>query len=143
MTPGPLSAHGITLVGARVVLRPMTEEDWNVLLRWHQDPEVLYYAEGDDVLSHTVEEVRQSYRSVAQSALLFIIEQDGEPVGECWLQRMNLERVLGRYPGRDLRRIDLMIGEKQESEGGRHSPSVSCSRPASQRRTAAPMRANS
>lgn len=35
------------------------------------------------------------------------------PVGECWLQRMNLDRVLSLYPGQDCRRIDLMIGDKQ------------------------------
>lgn len=60
--------------------------------------------------------LRRCGRSTAQSRrapLLFIIEQNGELVGECWLQRMNLERVLSRYPGRDLRRIDLMIGEKR------------------------------
>src|SRR5262245_33981267 len=34
------------------------------------------------------------------------------PIGECWLQEMNLERILRQHPGRNCRRIDLMIGEK-------------------------------
>jgi len=34
------------------------------------------------------------------------------PVGEGWLQRMSLRRILGEYPGRDVRRIDLAIGER-------------------------------
>lgn len=90
----------------------MTEDDWDVLLRWYSDPEVLYYAEGDDVSSRPLEEVQAIYRGTSQKAFVFIAELDGEPIGECWLQEMNLERVLERYPGRDLRRIDLMIGEK-------------------------------
>ena len=30
-------------------------------------------------------------------------------MGECWLQEMNVERVLRRYPGLDCRRIDIEI----------------------------------
>lgn len=108
-----LAEHAITLAGERVVLRPMTEGDWDLLLKWHQDAEVLYFTEGDQVASHTLAEVQHIYRSVSREALMFMIEHGGAPIGECWLQRMNLERVLRRYPGLDLRRIDLMIGEKQ------------------------------
>ena len=53
------------------------------------------------------------YRSVSQAAFVFIAELDGRPIGDGWLQKMNLPRVLDRYPtGQDLRRIDLEIGEK-------------------------------
>jgi formate dehydrogenase subunit beta len=38
----------------------------------------------------------------------FIIEFEGAPIGECWLQRMNLKRILRLYPGIDCRRIDMM-----------------------------------
>jgi len=27
----------------------MTEEDWEILLKWNSDPEVLYYSEGENV----------------------------------------------------------------------------------------------
>ena len=47
------------------------------------------------------------------NAFMFIIEFEGEPIGECWLQKMNLRRILEKYPGRDYRRIDLAIGEKE------------------------------
>ncbi|MBE0696624.1 MAG: GNAT family N-acetyltransferase [Anaerolineaceae bacterium] len=43
-----LSTHPITLPGRLVTLRPMSEADWPVLLRWNSDPEVLYYSAGDD-----------------------------------------------------------------------------------------------
>ena len=112
MSDMKLMIYTITLRGDRVTLRPMTEADWPDLLRWNSDPEVLYYSEGDDVQSYSMEEVQDIYRTVSQSALCFIIEYQGRSIGDCWLQRMNLERVLREYPGFDLRRIDLMIGEK-------------------------------
>jgi RimJ/RimL family protein N-acetyltransferase len=106
-----LRAHSVTLSDGRVTLRPLTEEDWDTLLRWHNDPEVLYFTEGEEVISRTLAEVQAIYRGVSQTAYCFMIELDGVPVGECQLQRMNLERCLERYPGKDLRRIDIMIGE--------------------------------
>ena len=90
----------------------MTEEDWDLLLAWNNDPDVLYFAEGDEVTSRSLQDVQELYRHVSQGAFCFIIETDGRPVGECWLQEMNLGRILGRYVGHDCRRIDLMIGDK-------------------------------
>jgi len=108
-----LREHEITLRGETVVLRPMTEDDWDVLLKWNSDPDVLYFSESADVTLHSLEQVQQIYRGVSQNAFCFIIEVDGRPIGECWLQRMNLERVLEKYPDKDCRRIDLTIGEKR------------------------------
>jgi RimJ/RimL family protein N-acetyltransferase len=108
-----LREHSITLRGAVVTLRPMTEGDWGLLARWNSDPEVLYFSEGDDVAAYDLETVQSIYRSVSQNATCFIIEFRGQPIGEGWLQRMNIERILAKYPAEDCRRIDLMIGEKQ------------------------------
>jgi uncharacterized membrane protein YbhN (UPF0104 family)/RimJ/RimL family protein N-acetyltransferase len=102
--------------GRYVRLRPLTEDDWDFLVRWNNDPGVLYYAyytEGDDITSYSPDQVQAIYRSVCQNAICFIIEVDGKPVGEGWLQEMNLERVLEKYPDLDCRRIDLRIGDKQ------------------------------
>jgi RimJ/RimL family protein N-acetyltransferase len=107
-----LRPHAITLHGDRVTLRPLTEDDWDLLLAWNSDPEVLYYAEGDDVGAYTLVEVQAIYRTVSQTAFCFIIEVGGVPIGEGWLQAMNLSRILDRYPDADCRRIDLVIGEK-------------------------------
>ena len=90
----------------------MTEGDWERLLRWNNDPEVLYFAEGDEVIDRSADEVRDLYRSVCRNAFCFMIVFKGQPIGECWLQKMNLERILKAHPGMDCRRIDLMIGEK-------------------------------
>jgi aminoglycoside 6'-N-acetyltransferase len=108
-----LNEHNITLHGEQVVLRPMTENDWDILARWNSDPEVLYFSEGADVESYDLEEVQGIYRWVSQNAFCFIIEFNGQPIGKCWLQRMNIERLLEKYPGKDCRRIDLLIGEKR------------------------------
>jgi RimJ/RimL family protein N-acetyltransferase len=107
-----LRTHAITLRGPRVTLRPLTEQDWDTLLSWNNDPDVLYYVEGDDIRSYTLEDMQQVYRHVSHNAFCFLALLDEQPIGECWLQRMNLERILHRYPGQDCRRIDLMIGEK-------------------------------
>ncbi len=91
----------------------MTEEDWGPLLRWNNDPEVLYYADGDVMTSRTLAEVQDIYRGVSEHAFSFLVELDGAAIGECWLQEMNLQRIMARYPqDMDLRRIDLLIGEK-------------------------------
>lgn len=93
-------------------MRPMTEDDWSILEKWNSDPEVLYFSEGDDVSAYSPEMVKRIYRGVCANAFCFIIEADDKPVGECWLQRMNLELILEKHPDQDCRRIDLMIGEK-------------------------------
>jgi len=108
-----LREHDIRLQGEGVVLRPMTEDDWSILLEWNNDPDVLYYSDGDYSTGHDLQEVQRIYQGISQNAFCFIIEVDGAPVGECWLQQMNLKRILEKYPEKDCRRIDLMIGEKR------------------------------
>ena len=107
-----LRVHEIYLESERLRLRPMTEADWEPLLRWNQDPEILFYSEGADVTSYSLEQVKRIYRGVSQSAFCFIMEYEGAPIGESWLQAMNLQRILNAHPNHDCRRIDLMIGEK-------------------------------
>lgn len=105
--------HDIVLKGLRLTLRPLSERDWDTLLRWNQDPNVLYFADGDDIQSYALEQIQQIYRDASQNAFTFLIELQGRAIGEGWLQRMNLPRLLALYPDKDLRRIDLMIGEKE------------------------------
>ena len=111
--PATLRIHEVTLRGEHLVLRPMTEADWDVLVRWNTDPEVLWFTEGDDVPTRTLEQVQRIYRGVSQQAICYIAELAGIPIGEGWLQEMNERRILDEYPGRDVRRIDLAIGEKR------------------------------
>lgn len=114
-----IKTHDVTLYGENhsgIVLRPLSDEHLPCLYKWCADPEVLYWSEGGTIdanLSYGPDTVHQIYGGVSQSALCFIIEVDGAPVGECWLQRMNLPDVVAMYPeGLDVRRIDMCIGEK-------------------------------
>lgn len=107
-----LNVHQVLLKSERLLLRPMTAQDWETLYRWNQDPEVLYYAEGADVTSYSMDQIQRIYSKVSQTAFCFIMELDGLPIGESWLQTMNLPRILEQNPGLDCRRIDLVIGEK-------------------------------
>jgi RimJ/RimL family protein N-acetyltransferase len=112
-----LRTHQIILADGPIRLRPLTEADWPVLMRWCADPQVLYYSEGDDVSSRSPGEIQAIYRQVSQNALCFVIERDGAPVGDGWLQRMNLERLLARFPDLDCRRIDLQLARDCWGQG--------------------------
>lgn len=116
---GIITSHEVSLYGGsdeRIVLRPLTDEHLPLLYRWNADPEVLYWTEGgraEERLSYSPETVREIYGGVSRDALCFLVEVDDRPVGECWLQRMNLENIRAMYPqGTDVRRIDMCIGEK-------------------------------
>ncbi len=90
----------------------MTEDDWDILLKWNSDPEVIYFSDGGNTTPRGLQRVQQIYRGVSQNAFCFIVEVDGSLVGEGWLQKMNIDRIIEKYPEKDCRRIDLMIGEK-------------------------------
>lgn len=114
-----IKTHDITLYGGNdinIVLHPLCDEHLPLLYKWNADPEVLYWTEGgrDDAnLSYARDTVRQIYGGVSQNAFCFLIEADGAPIGECWLQKMNLPAVKAMYPENlDVRRIDMAIGEK-------------------------------
>ncbi len=114
-----IRSHDVTLRGSagdlNIVLRPLSDAHLPLLYRWNSDPEVLYWTEGgeDIVRSYDADTVNRIYGGVSQAAHCFLIEVDGVPVGECWLQRMNLSYVSAQYPSLDVRRIDMAIGEKE------------------------------
>jgi RimJ/RimL family protein N-acetyltransferase/mannose-6-phosphate isomerase-like protein (cupin superfamily) len=109
--PNELRTHDVHLSGRRVTLRPMTEDDWEHMVAWQTDPEVLVWSDGTEE-PRSPEDAKSIYREVSIWAYVFIIELGGEPIGDCWLQQLNVVEVLERFPGRDLRRIDIVIGKK-------------------------------
>ena len=111
--PPSLNTHPVYLHTPRLHLRPMTDADWDILLRWNQDPDVLYYADGAEVTAYTLDQIKRIYGGISQAAFCFIAELDSQPIAEAWLQAMNLSRIIEAHPGCDCRRIDLSIGEKQ------------------------------
>jgi aminoglycoside 6'-N-acetyltransferase len=107
-----LRGHDVTLRSGNIILRPLTEDDWEILHKWNSDPEVLFYSDGNTD-GYSMEMVKRIYRGVCAHAFCFMIEYEGREIGETYLQEMNLERILKKLPGKDLRRIDIMIGEKE------------------------------
>lgn len=110
--PNVLRTHDVHLTGERVTLRPMTEDDWEHVCAWSADPEVLYWSDGPDVPPRQPEETRSIYRGVSVFAHVFIIELNGQAIGDCWLQKLNLPEIRCLFPEKDLRRIDIVIGRK-------------------------------
>ena len=114
-----IKTHEITLNGSAgdydIKLRPLCDEHLPLLYKWSADPEVLYWTEGGEDIerSYGPDTVHAIYGGVSQNALCFLIEVNGAPIGECWLQKMNLDNVKAMYPeSADVRRIDMAIGEK-------------------------------
>jgi len=107
-----IRTHDLTLFAGRITLRPMSDKDFDILFKWNNDAEVLYFCEGDEVESRSMESVQGLYGYVSKIAFCFVIEYEGLPIGECWLEEMNLDHITEKYPNLDLRRIDIMIGEK-------------------------------
>ena len=107
-----IDSHEVRLRGEHVTLRPMTESDWDILLRWSNDPEVMDFADASPFKISTMEEIQQIYRWISTHAFCFMMEVENQPIGECWLQQMNLKQVVDQSPSKDHRRIDITIGEK-------------------------------
>lgn len=93
----------------RWTIESMIEYEWNA------DPDVLYWTEGgeDIVRSYDKRAVNKIYGDVSRNGHCFLVCLDDTPIGECWLQQMNIPEIKDQYPSMDVRRIDMAIGEKQ------------------------------
>ena len=108
--------HDVTLQAGAVGLRPLNEGDWELVLGWWNDAEIAYFSDSNWG-AYSLAQVQGIVRGISRTAFCFIIEFEGRPVGECWLQEMNVERVLRRYPGLDCRRIDIEIQKDHWGRG--------------------------
>ena len=93
-----------------IVLRPTYDSDIPLLMELNSDPRAIYWSSGET--EHYDEEtVCGIWGMVSQNAYCFIVELDGVPIGDCWLQKMNLPDVQKMYDSTlDVRRIDMSIG---------------------------------
>lgn len=113
-----IKTHDITLYGSigdyNIVLCPLCDEHLPYLYKWNADPEVTYFTESTINLKYDEQTVKRKYGGVSQNAFCFLVEVNNVPIGECWLQKMNLPEVIAIYPATlDVRRIDMAIGEKE------------------------------
>jgi len=114
-----IKAHDVYLQGtlrAQVItLRPLCDAHFPLLYKWNTDPEVLYWNEGPNAnpADNNNETVQSIYKEVSNAGYGFIIEIDGVAIGECLLCKMNVDYITQKYPAStDIRRIDILIGEK-------------------------------
>lgn len=111
-----IKSHDITLYGGNdeynIVLRPLTDEYLPYLYKWNADPEVVYWADSGNVEEFNEDDIRGMYGNISQNALCFLVEANGKPIGDFWLQKMNIPEVSAKFPGLDVRRIEATIGEK-------------------------------
>ena len=93
-----------------IVLRPTYDFDIPLLMELNSDPRAIYWSSGETE-PYDEETVKAIWGMVSQNAYCFIIEVDNVPVGDCWLQKMNLPDVQKLYDSAlDVRRIDMSIG---------------------------------
>lgn len=109
-----LPTHDVHLNDERVQLRPLADDDFDIVARWFEDPEVMYYSEGKENPHYSRADIEGIYRGVAeQRSLLFIIETaDRKVIGETWLQPVNVKRLM-KEPPDEAWQVDIMIGEKE------------------------------
>lgn len=112
-----IQSHNITLCGGNaeydIVLKPLSDDHLPLLYKWNSDTEVTYFTESSIGLIYDEQTVQRKYGGVSKEAFCFLIEANGIPIGECWIQKMNKPDVIAMYPkNTDIRRIDMCIGEK-------------------------------
>jgi len=112
-----LKPHDIILHDEDVTLRPLTEDDWEYLVKWEGDPEVTYWfggfplSEGPE--AYFLQEVQEHFRSGSQNAYIWIIEFEEKPIGYCTLGFGAVDdEIFAEFAERDCRNIEIMIGEK-------------------------------
>ena len=108
-------SHSYTLSGEKGVnLLPLCDVHLPLLYRWNSDMEVLYWCEGDDIVEpYDQETVDSIYGIVSKDAYCFLITVNSTPIGDCWVQKMNIPDILNQYPAEmQIARIDYCIGDK-------------------------------
>lgn len=107
-----------TLNENALTLLPLCDVHLPFLIKWNQNPEIIRWVETDPARKLTEEEIRNIYAGASKNSLCFLIVYQNQPVGECWLQPVDILEVLEQNPGMSAGRIDLMIGEEAFQNAG-------------------------
>ena len=105
--------YTLKIKDTQLELIPLLDEHLPLLYKWNNDPEVVYWADSGNFEVCTEEDVRGIYSYVSEKAFCFLIVYEGNPVGDCWVQEMNLEHLKEKHPSKNVYRIDITIGEKE------------------------------
>lgn len=93
-------------------LVPLLDEHFSYLYKWNNDPEVVYWSDYGNFEICTEDDVRGIYSYVSEKAFCFLMVLDGKPIGDCWVQEMNLPHLKEKHHNKNVYRIDMTIGEK-------------------------------
>lgn len=93
----------------RIELVPMTDSHLPQLYEWNKMSDVLYWCEGDDIVTNEPDAVDSIYGGVSKKAYMFIITVNSQPIGDCWLQEMNLPVLKEKHPHKNVKRIDVTV----------------------------------
>ncbi|MDR0730208.1 MAG: GNAT family N-acetyltransferase [Treponema sp.] len=96
----------------KIILKPLMDKHFPLLYKWENDSEVLYWSEGDKIEQWDEESTRSLFGDISKNAKCFLIEIDSIPIGYSWLQKMNIKEIIAENKDKDVRRIDISIGEK-------------------------------
>lgn len=111
-----IKSHGITLTKGigqyHIELVPMTDSHLPLLYEWNKKSDVLYWCEGDDVATNEPDDVDGIYGSISEKAYMFIITVNAQPIGDCWLQDLNLPELKRKHDQKNVKRIDITIYDK-------------------------------
>lgn len=111
-----IKTHDITLTRGGITLRPLCDDHAPLLVKWGQDMDVQYWVDGPEAEPLNLESIGAIWGQVSQQGLCFLVEYEGTPIGECWLQEMHEQQrsihCVDEPAEADVRRIDMSIGEK-------------------------------
>lgn len=105
-----ISQPEIITIDESLRLRRPSEKDWPLALKWYQDPEILYVAEGITDSVYDYRTVCRMYEYLGDLGELYFIEafdHEWHPIGDVTLAESNLPITLG-----DKSKWGLGIGRK-------------------------------
>lgn len=113
--------HDRLLEDGSLILRPMTEDDWETVAAWNNDPAVLWFTDNGAVSERSLAQLQGIHRGVSRAADLFVFELDGVAVGDVGSKRTSTGS--SRTPGSRARKnrsaaSAVRVGPTSRHEGG-------------------------
>ena len=99
MSTSQIQQPNIIDIDCMIRLRKPIEEEYILALPWYQNPEVLYYSEGQNVKPYDMETIRRMYKYLRNIGELYFIEAFEDykwvAIGDVTLSEENMPIVLG------------------------------------------------
>ena len=86
MTGGSLRTHEVRLRSGRVTLRPLTEDDWDLVVGWWNDPEIAADADANE-RPYSLGQVPEVMREATRSMMDLKISSGQHTMTSRWVMR--------------------------------------------------------